>query len=133
MPTIGSAEIKLPKGKRPRLRKLNLSIAIAVRKAAPQPNMYPDRAPFTKVCTKSIHRMSNERENFKAIADGAGNKIGFICNPITANSHIKRITIPNKDGTINLGKLASLYSHTFVLIHHPPSQIMKKRNKKVFI
>ena len=49
IPTIGNAEIKLPNGKRPLLRKLNLSIAIAVRKAEPQPKMYPDRAPFTKV------------------------------------------------------------------------------------
>ena len=39
----------------------------------------------------------------------------------------------DRDGTINLGKLASLYLDIFILIHHPPSQIMKKRNKKVFI
>ena len=71
--------------------------------------------------------MSKERENFKAIADGAGNKIGFICNPMTANSHIKRITIPNRDGTINLGKLASSWLDIFILIHHPPSQIIKKK------
>ena len=37
MPTIGSAATKLPTGSSPRRRKAVRSMAIAVRKAAPQP------------------------------------------------------------------------------------------------
>ena len=46
---IGKAATKLPTGKRPRFKKLDLSTAIAVKNAAEQPITYPDSAPLTKV------------------------------------------------------------------------------------
>tara|TARA_S200000501_G_scaffold298674_1_gene285245 strand:- start:50 stop:283 length:234 start_codon:yes stop_codon:yes gene_type:complete len=77
--------------------------------------------------------MSKELENFKAIAVGGGSKMGLIVSPITINSHIRRKTNPNKDGTINLDKLKVSNLEILTLSHHPPNHTIKNMSKYIFI
>ncbi len=75
-PTMGRAATKLPMGKSPRCRKGLLSMAMAVRNAAPQPIAKPGSAPFRKVWAKSAQRVGSSARSFAPIALGAGRMTG---------------------------------------------------------
>ena len=99
IPTIGKAATKFPTGSSPACKNGLRSIAIATRTAAPQPITYPDNAPLTKVCTKSVQSVGNSLAIRAPMADGAGKITGLISNMPTAISHSPSKLSPKINGT----------------------------------
>ena len=73
VPTIGSAAMKLPTGRRPRLRSQSEeATATAASSAAAQPMAQPVSAPRRKVCTKSAQSVGTFPAMAPPMAEGAG-------------------------------------------------------------
>ena len=98
VPIMGRAAIKVPIGNNPRSRNLKRSARRATTKAAEQPNIYPLKAPLTKVCTKSTQRIGTLLINFTNTKDGAGRITGLTSKALIEASQTRSNDTPNKIG-----------------------------------
>ena len=111
-PTMGSAETRLPKGKRPRWRNGLRSMRMAVARPAALPMRKPAKTPCA-VCRKSAARVGIEAANFAAIAEGAGRMTPGTPRPRVTVSHSSRIVAPKATG------IAILASRPAALVERP--------------
>jgi hypothetical protein len=99
MPTIGSAETKLPSGSRPRLRKGERSMAMATAKPSPQPSAYPLSTDLRKVWAKSAASTGRLATIRAQMAEGGGRMISGTPPPRVPASQSSSTEAPNIMGT----------------------------------